>query len=115
MSTPLQILSSNPPLLDSRDEVGELGKRGAHAPDAQPHHVGHVLGLASPRGRGVDHPGFGQLVLQLQHGQTRLGGLGRPGGTQVLRPVTLVEDNLNVYTFVKALQAVIISFRPCIV
>lgn len=46
---------------------------------------------------GVHHPGLGEFVLQLQHRQARLGGLGRADGTNVFGFVTLVIDDLQMF------------------
>ena len=46
-------------------------------------------------GAGVDHSGFGQLVLEFQHRQTGLGGLGGADGADVLRFVTFVKHDLR--------------------
>ncbi len=47
-------------------------------------------------GAGIDNPGLGQLVLQLEHCLACLGGLARARGAQVLRLVTLVEHDAAV-------------------
>lgn len=54
---------TDPSLLHSRYEVGELAEGGALTPHAQPHHVRHVPGLGGSGGRGVNDPRLGQLVL----------------------------------------------------
>ena len=66
----------------------------AGPPETEARHVGHVAWLGGAGGAGVDDASLGQLVLQLQHRQARLGRLARAHRAQVLGAVTLVEHDL---------------------
>ena len=83
------------PLFNGRYEIHEVGEGSAVAPHAEAHHVSHVARLRSARGRSVHDAGVGQLVLQFQRGETRLGRLRRAHGAEILGFVTLVEYYLS--------------------
>jgi len=80
------------PLLQRRHEVAAaVGKGRAGAPQAQPHHVRHVLGLGGARGARVHDARIRQPLLELEHGQARLGG---PGAFVRIK-VTLLINHYN--------------------
>ena len=82
------------PSLYSLDEVMKAGKLSVGSPDPQSRHVGHVARFRGTSCTAVDDPSLGELLLQLQYGETCLARLTGTSWNEILSLVALVKHDL---------------------